>query len=124
MRKKRKKNLKVVIIDDEKDMCWLLENVLKEKHFSVFSANTGKKGICLVRREEPDVVLLDMRLRDMEGLEVLHKIKKLWPKIKVIIISAFSGYKIMKKAVSLGADDFLNKPFTSKDIIKAIKAVG
>lgn len=121
VREKKRRYPDVVIIDDEKDMCWLLENDLRKNHYHVFSANTGRDGLELVKREEPDVVLLDLRLKDVDGLNVLHKIKEIWPKIRVIIISAFGGPIVREKATSLGADGFIDKPFKSEDVVKAIK---
>lgn len=121
VREKKRRYPDVVIIDDEKDMCWLLENDLRKSHYHVFSANTGRDGLELVKREEPDVVLLDLRLKDVDGLNVLHKIKEIWPKIRVIIISAFGGPIVREKATSLGADGFIDKPFKSEDVVKAIK---
>lgn len=122
--KPKKKGLqKVVIIDDEKDMCWLLEKDLKKRHYNAKSANSGRGGLELIRDEEPDVVLLDLRLKDVDGLNVLRKIKELWPKIKVIITTAFGGPIVKEKAIALGADGFVDKPFSAEDIIKEIKAL-
>lgn len=120
---KKRKYPHVVIIDDEKDMCWLLENDLKRRHFKVASANTGREGLELIKSEEPGIVLLDLRLKDVDGLNVLHKIKEIWPRIKVIIISAFGGPLVKDRATSLGADGFIDKPFKVEDVVKAIKAV-
>lgn len=122
-RKKRKRKPKVIIIDDEKEICWLLENILKKRRFKVLSTNTGRDGLKLVRREQPDVVLLDLRLEDVDGLDVLRKIKKLRPKKKVIIVTAYGDTAAKKKAARLGSDVFVDKPFKSKEIVKAIKTV-
>lgn len=121
IRRKKKDHLRVTIIDDEKDICWLLGNALKARRFSVSSAETGREGLDLVKKERPDVVLLDLRLKDMDGLNVLSKIKKLWHRVKVIIISAFGGPIIREKATSLGADGFIDKPFKPADIVAAIR---
>jgi len=95
---KKKKPQKVVIIDDEKDMCWLLEKDLKKRHYSAISANSGREGLELIKGEEPDIVLLDLRLKDVDGINVLRKIKELWPKMKVIITTAFGGALVKEKA--------------------------
>lgn len=121
--KKRKKSRDVIIIDDEKEICWLLGNVLKKRRFSVSSANSGRGGLELIKNKEikRGIVLLDLKLGDVDGLSVLRKIKELWPGIKVIVISAFGGPLVKEKAVSLGADGFVDKPFKPEDIFKAIK---
>lgn len=121
--KKKRRYPKVVIIDDEKEMCWLLENDLKKRHFSVRSVNTGREGFKLVKDEKPDVALLDLKLKDADGLNVLRKIKELRPKRKVIIISAFGDSAIREKADKLGADGFVDKPFKPEDVAKLMRAV-
>lgn len=120
---KDRKIRKIVIIDDEKDMCWLLEKGLKKRHYNVRSANSGREGVELIRDEEPDVVLLDLRLKDVDGINVLRKIKELWPGMKVIITTAFGGSLAKEKAEGLGADGFVDKPFDVRDIVRAIKTM-
>lgn len=121
IKKKKRDYLKITIIDDEKEINWLLGNALKKRRFIVSSAETGREGLELVKRERPDVVLLDLRLKDVDGLNVLRKIKEVWHRIKVIIISAFGGPLVREKATGLGADGFVDKPFKPEDIVKAIK---
>lgn len=123
LKEPKKKRENIVIIDDERDMCWLLEKDLKKRHFNVSSANTGRDGLELIKKQEPDIVLLDLKLGDVDGLNVLRKINELWPKIKVMVISAFGGPVAREKATALGADSFIDKPFKVEDIIKAIRAM-
>lgn len=126
-RKKRKPEKylreKVVIIDDEKNICTLLEKYLKRRHFIVNLADTGRKGFNLIKTQKPDVVLLDLRLKDTDGFNVLRRIRKLRPKRKVVIISAFGDAEIKEKAYRLGADRFIDKPFSRRTILKAIREV-
>lgn len=123
--KKRKKSRDVIIIDDEKEICWLLGNVLKKRRFNVSSANSGREGLNLIKDKglKRGTVLLDLKLGDVDGLNVLRKIKELWPGIKVVIISAFGGPLVKEKASSLGADGFVDKPFKPEDIVKTIKKI-
>lgn len=122
-KKKKEKSIKVVIIDDEKDMCWLLENGLKKKKFDVSSAVTGKNGLEIIKKYKPDIVLLDIRLKDTNGLNLIKRIKIMHSNIKIIIISAFGGLDIKKKALRLGADDFVDKPFKTQEVIKRINKI-
>lgn len=117
---KKKGSFKILIIDDEKDICWLLGTYLKKRRFRVLCANTGKSGIELVEKETPEIVLLDLRLGDMDGLKVLRCIKKSRREIKVIITSAFAGSEIKDKAIKLGVNGFVDKPFKRENIVKAI----
>lgn len=123
VKERKRKKQKIVIIEDEKDLCWLLENGLKKRHYNVNSVNSGREGLELVKQGEPNVVLLDLRLKDVDGFNVLHKIKELWKGTKVIIISAFGTHDVKEKATKLGADGFVDKPFVIEDILKAIKKV-
>lgn len=122
-KKKGRKPPKIFIIDDEKEICWLLENELKERHFNVSSSISGRDGLKLVKKEKPDIVLLDLRLADYNGLDLLRKIKEYRPKTKVIVESAFAGPDVKEKASRLGANAFVDKPFNPKDIIKAVRKV-
>lgn len=118
---RKRKYPKVVIIDDEKEICWLLEKTLKERRYKVSSAYTGRSGINLVKQVKPDVTLLDLRLKDMDGLNVIRRIKKPRSRMKVIIISAYGDVEKKEKAKRLGADKFIDKPFKTTDVVKAIK---
>lgn len=120
-RGKPKRHPKVVIIDDEKSICTLLEKYLKRRRFIVNTATTGRGGFNIVKTQKPDIVLLDLRLKDTDGLKILRKIRKLRPKKKVVIISAFGDPETKEKAFRLGASRFLDKPFKRRDLFKAIK---
>lgn len=126
-RKKRKPERhlreKVVIIDDEKNICTLLEKYLKRRHFIVNSSDTGRKGFNMVKTQKPDVVLLDLRLQDTDGFNILRRMRKLRPKRKVVIISAFGDAETKEKAYRLGADRFIDKPFSRRAILKVIREV-
>lgn len=116
-----RKKEKILIIDDEKDIGWLLERYLRKRGFYPFSALSGRQGLELVKQEKFDVVLLDLRLTDMHGLNALRHIKKIRPRLKVIIVSAFADALVKEKAISLGAACIVDKPFKREEIIKAIK---
>ena len=117
------KKEKILIIDDEKDICGLLERYLRRRGFYPFSSQTGRQGLEMVKQEKFDVVLLDLRLPDMNGLNVLRHIKKIRPRLKVIMISAFADAPVREKAVSLGAACIVDKPFKQEEIFKIIKKV-
>lgn len=117
----KKERPKILIIDDEVEIGYLLEKFLKKRRFEVFSASSGKSGINMVAEKEPDVVLLDLKLGDMDGINVLRKIRQFSDKIKVIIASAFADTSVKETALRIGADGFIDKPFKPEDIVKAIK---
>ncbi|MEW6661416.1 MAG: sigma-54-dependent transcriptional regulator [Bacillota bacterium] len=105
----------ILAIDDEEHMRNLLERALRPQA-RVISAATGQEGLHLVEREEPALVLLDMRLPDMNGIEVLKIIKEKSPRIQVIMITAYGSIDTAIEAIKAGAADYLTKPFDIEEL--------
>ncbi|MCE9561584.1 MAG: sigma-54 dependent transcriptional regulator [Planctomycetes bacterium] len=101
---------KLLIIDDETNVLYSLQTGLETDDLSVVTAKTGKRGITLVPKENPDVVIVDVRLPDMSGLEVFDRIKEIAPKVPVIIITAFAATDTAIEAMKRGAFEYLLKP--------------
>lgn len=117
----RKQIKNILIIDDEKDMCFLLSDTLNRRKYNVTVANTKKDGIACFKKELPDLVLLDLKLPDGDGINVLSKIKKIKPDTIVVVVTAYGSEEIKEKARQKGAYDFINKPFAEKEINKIIR---
>lgn len=116
----KKKDIKtILVIDDEEDTCNLLKQLLEK--FEVYTTTTGRAGINFVKGHKPDLVLLDLRLDDMDGLKVLSKIKKISPGTIVTMISAYGDEDIKQEARHIGAFEFLDKPLFEKKVINIIK---
>ena len=109
-----------MVIDDEEDICRLLKNFL-DKKYEVNTVTTGRGGINFVKNNKPDMVLLDLRLGDMDGLKVLSKIKKISPRTVVTMISAYGDEDLKKEARHIGAFGFLDKPLFEKKVLNVIK---
>ncbi|VTU00688.1 response regulator with -like aaa-type and dna-binding domains : Response regulator with CheY-like receiver, AAA-type ATPase, and DNA-binding domains OS=Singulisphaera acidiphila (strain ATCC BAA-1392 / DSM 18658 / VKM B-2454 / MOB10) GN=Sinac_0782 PE=4 SV=1: Response_reg: Sigma54_activat: HTH_8 [Gemmataceae bacterium] len=101
---------KLLIIDDEANVLYSLQTGLETDDLTVVTAKTGKRGLALVPREEPDVVIVDVRLPDMSGLELFERIKEVAPKVPVVIITAFAATDTAIEAMKRGAFDYLLKP--------------
>ncbi len=101
---------KLLIIDDEANVLYSLQAGLETDELSVVTAKTGKRGLALVPKEDPDVVIVDVRLPDMSGLEVFDKIKELAPRVPVVIITAFAATETAIEAMKRGAFEYLLKP--------------
>ena len=114
----------ILIIEDEKDLCWLLFNTLSSKGYNVVTANSKKEGILSLKRERPDLVFLDLKLPDGDGMKVLSKIKKTNPMTLVNIVSAYGSEETKEEARRKGVYSFIDKPFTEKEILKSIKYEG
>lgn len=116
---KRIKN--ILVIDDEKDLCKLLGRVLSPKGYKVATANTRREGIASIKREAPDLVFLDLKLPDGDGMKAIPTIKKMNPKMIVNIISAYGSEERREEARKKGVHSFIDKPFTKKKLLGSIK---
>lgn len=109
----------ILVIDDEKDVCDSFQDTLPEEGYGVVTALNGEDALALVKKERPDVVLLDIRMPGLDGIEVLEKIKKIDKNIAVVMITGYGDLKTARKAMRLGAFDYVTKPF-NLDFIKAV----
>ncbi|MBU1679324.1 MAG: response regulator, partial [Bacteroidetes bacterium] len=112
---------KILIVDDDKDMRQLLSDILKSEGYEVRTAESGKKALKEIEVIRPEIVLLDIRLPDMNGIEVLKEIKKFDESIIVIMLSAYGDIQNAVDAMKLGAFDYFTKPFLNEEIILDIK---
>jgi two-component system nitrogen regulation response regulator NtrX len=104
--------MKVLIIDDEKNICLTISNILVDEGYEVQSCHTAKCGLSMAEDNDPDVILLDVKLPDMNGIDVLARLKKSQPGTPVVMISGNSSIADAVKAIKLGAYDFLEKPLS------------
>ncbi|MBI4395562.1 MAG: response regulator [Elusimicrobia bacterium] len=118
-------NEKILICDDEPGMRLVLTNVLKPEGYSVLQAEDGAQAIETIKAEKPNLLLLDMRLPDMDGLEILAEAKKISPQMPVLMLSGFSDVESAVGAMKQGAFDYLSKPFRVEDVRRLVqKALG
>jgi UDP-3-O-[3-hydroxymyristoyl] N-acetylglucosamine deacetylase len=111
---------KVLIIDDEKNIVESLSSILRDEGFSVFSAADGKEGLSLFEEVRPNVVLLDVWMPEMDGLEVLKLIREKDSEAVIIVISGHGTISTAVEAVKLGATDFLEKPLSIEKVLEVI----
>ncbi|MBU1162837.1 MAG: response regulator [Proteobacteria bacterium] len=119
--KKRIKN--ILIIEDEEDLCWLLSNTLKDKGYNVIIANTISEGEARLK-ESPDLIFLDLKLPDGDGMDILPKIKETTSETLVTIISAYGSEERMDEARAKGVCGFIDKPFTEERILELLSQIG
>ncbi|MDP4284599.1 MAG: sigma-54 dependent transcriptional regulator [Bacteroidota bacterium] len=112
---------KILIIDDDYDMCVLLNRFLDKKGFTTEVAHNGAKGLAKFNEEHFDIVLCDFRLGDKDGKDVLLKIKEVKPKTIVIIITGYSDIKTAVDVIKLGAFDYITKPLIPDEVINVIE---
>ncbi|MEX2104270.1 MAG: response regulator [Bacilli bacterium] len=102
---------KLLIVDDQFGIRILLNEVFEKEGYVTFQAANGKSALQIVRNEDPDLVLLDMKIPGMDGLEILKHTKKINPNIKVIMMTAYGELDMIKEASELGAITHFTKPF-------------
>lgn len=116
-------NKTILIVDDEKDFCTVLSDSLSQDRYRVVTAFNGKTALQLAKKEKPDLILLDIKMPGMDGIEVLKKIKKMWKEIAVIMFTAFGTLETAREAMKLGAYDYVTKPvdlFFLKSLVKEV----
>jgi len=111
----------ILIVDDEKDLRDLLSAALVSRKYNVACAATVKEAVRSMRRNLYDLMFLDLKLPDGDGMKLISKIKKINPDVIINIISAYGNPEAQKKATEMGVNRFIDKPFSEKDIIKSIK---
>jgi DNA-binding NtrC family response regulator len=112
---------KILIIDDENVICKGCAMILSEMGYRCDQSLSGADGLKRVMEDSYDVLLLDMKLKDMDGMKILEKVKKAKPAIYVIVITGYSTVQNAVKAMKLGANDYISKPFNEDDIIIAVR---
>ena len=111
---------KVLVIDDDKEMTELLKVILEPNTFDVISANSGQEGIPLLKEQNPDVIVLDLLMPDMDGWQVCKEIRS-FSQVPILVLSAISKPGMVARALDEGADDFLLKPMPSGVLTAHIK---
>ncbi|MCX5977004.1 MAG: response regulator [Coprothermobacterota bacterium] len=116
-----RKNL--LVIDDEKEICWLLQQILSQEGYQVSAAHSGKEGLAYIGRGEGiDVLILDLHLPDMNGLDLLEQIRAAGLQTPVVVITAFGDEESRERAAGLGVKGFLDKPFEISTLVAALLA--
>ncbi len=121
--KKIEKKIKVLVADDDKNVINIIRDSLEPYMFEIFDAANGKEALGMVFAESPDILVLDIMMPDMDGYSVCEKMKEQdsTKKIPIIILSAKTGVEDKLKAIDLGIDDYIVKPFDPRELKARIK---
>lgn len=112
--------ISVLIIEDENNICDFMAKTLKSHQYRCAQAQTGKEGLSIITSNCPDVILLDLGLPDMDGLDVLRAVRG-WSSVPVIVISARNQEREKVLALDAGADDYITKPFGTSELLARIR---
>ena len=113
---------RILVIEDELDIRNFLKELLIDEGYTVQTAEDGIEGLTLLKKAEPDLVVLDLGLPKMSGESVLVEIRKKYPHIPVIIVTAWDTTPDIIRGLSMGADDYIPKPFNADELLARIKA--
>ena len=112
--------LSILVIEDEKSICDFITKTLNAQNYKTTSAHTGKDGLAILTSALPDLVLLDLGLPDMDGLDIIQQTRR-WSSLPIIVISARTQEREKVAALDAGADDYITKPFEIKEVIARIQ---
>lgn len=112
--------VQILLIEDEKNICNFITTALEPANYKVISAFNATEGLSLATSLCPDVVLLDLGLPDMDGLEVIRHIRS-WSQLPIIVLSARTSEEEKVRALDLGADDYITKPFGTSELLARIR---
>jgi two-component system KDP operon response regulator KdpE len=110
----------ILVIDDEPQILRAIRTILTEKQFRVTTASRGEEGLALAAANEPDLVILDLGLPDMDGVEVCQRLRE-WTQTPIIILSVRDSERDKVAALDMGADDYLTKPFGIEELLARVR---
>jgi two-component system, NtrC family, response regulator HydG len=112
---------KILLVDDDRDICFLLNRFLTRKGYAITELYSGKKAIAWLESHEPDLILSDFRLEDMDGAQLLSFVKTKYPRLPVIILTGYADIKTAVQMMKMGAVDYMTKPLLPDEIIFTIQ---
>jgi DNA-binding response OmpR family regulator len=115
-------HMKILIIEDEANIAQVLRLYLEQADYSVLTASDGVAGLELHAREHPDLIILDLMLPTMDGMEVCRRVRA-WANTPILMLTARQGEEDRITGLDLGADDYLVKPFSPREVVSRVKAI-
>ena len=111
---------KILVIEDEKSISHFISTVLNNNGYEAMQAQTGEEALSMISSHCPDLVILDLGLPDMDGLDILRSLRS-WSSLPVVVVSARSHERDKVAALDLGADDYLTKPFATAELLARLR---
>ncbi|RJR25798.1 DNA-binding response regulator [Candidatus Microgenomates bacterium] len=112
----------ILVIEDEKDLNRYIKELLTDNGYSVQAATKGTEALEIIKKTEPDLIILDLGLPDIDGENICRQIKKEHPDLPIIILTAKDGVSNIVHGLDIGADDYMTKPFDGDELLARIKA--
>ena len=108
--------IKVLVLDDEKGLCEDIKEFFVYRGYKVFAATSGEQAVSIINKEKLDILVLDIKMEGIDGLKVLKTAKEKDPKVKAIMVTALRDDDMKRQALSLGASEYVTKPFSYEKI--------
>lgn len=115
-----KKSINVLLVDDEEDFVNVISKRLRKRNINVTGVLSGTEAIRILRRKDFDTIVLDLKMEDMDGIEVLKVVKKMIPEIPVIMLTGHGSEVASKEGIEYGAFDYLTKPYELEMLVTKI----
>jgi DNA-binding NtrC family response regulator len=112
---------KILIVDDQEEMTETLKDILEDEGYQTIVAHNGNQALNIISANKIEIILMDVKLPDISGVEAFMKIKKVNPNVKVIMMTAFSLENLLRKAMHEGACAVIYKPIDIKELIKLVE---
>lgn len=112
---------KIMVVDDSREIVKVIQRILESENFAVTTAYSGVECLNKLKKEAPDLILLDLLMPGMGGVNVLRELMRRDPKAKVVMLTVIGQVSIVNECSQLGAKDFITKPFDNEDLIRRVK---
>lgn len=112
--------LSILLVEDEKNICNFISTSLSAQDYRISTAHTGKEALPIITSQCPDLILLDLGLPDMDGMEIIRQVRT-WSSVPIIVLSARTQEQEKVRALDLGADDYLTKPIGTSELLARIR---
>ena len=112
--------LSILLVEDEKNICDFVSTSLSAQDYRISTAHTGKEALPIITSQCPDLILLDLGLPDMDGMEIIRQVRT-WSSVPIIVLSARTQEQEKVRALDLGADDYLTKPIGTSELLARIR---
>ena len=109
--------IKFLIVDDEPDVVDSVSELFTLRNYNVITATSGTKALEMVKKEKPNIIILDIRMPDISGMDVLKEVRKTYPKIRVIMLTGVEDDATRQMAMGLGASGYLTKPYSYSELL-------
>lgn len=112
---------RLLVVDDEPEICEFLKAFFEDRDYSVRTASSGLEALQVLETDPPQLMLLDIHMPGMDGMNVLRRVKANYPKIKVIMVTAIETRDKIEEALRLGADNYITKPLSLEYLEKDVQ---